>query len=97
VKVNNVGKEVLEFDGLDLPEVEEIWYKYETGYYDGIGVAVLRGPKGYQVMSLGHCSCNGPLENEPSTPEPTVAALRLRMSKSFESFSEEVLKAAEEA
>lgn len=39
-------------------------YSYEAGNYDGSGMAVWRNKKGeWAYQYLGHCSCNGPLED----------------------------------
>ncbi len=39
-------------------------YHYESGCYEGTGIAVWRNKKGeWAYQYLGHCSCNGPLED----------------------------------
>ena len=62
---------------LPLVGVTKIIYTYGIGYYEGTGHALLKfGHKGWAYAYLGHCSCYGPLDSVPTTPEaPTLAAL----------------------
>ena len=94
--VINVGAEKLsEYDDWGPFNADKIWYKYESAPYEGAGCAVLKDSSGYRVMSLGHCSCNGPLDNTPSTPEKTLDALRTRMTEEYLEFCDEVFAAVE--
>jgi hypothetical protein len=43
--------------------VEEIWYWYQTGSYEGSGQLLMRIGNEYDLIDLGHCSCNGPTED----------------------------------
>lgn len=43
--------------------VQEIWYWYTGGGWDGQGYMLLRSGDEYAIGSLSHCSCYGPLED----------------------------------
>ncbi len=38
-------------------------YKYKDGGYDGSGFAIWRNGDKFGYQEMGHCSCNGPLED----------------------------------
>ena len=40
--------------------VEELWYYYGAGSYEGTGYALMRVGDKWDGVSLGHCSCNDP-------------------------------------
>ena len=42
--------------------IEEIWYWYQTGSYEGAGQLLMRIGNEYALHDFGHCSCNGPTE-----------------------------------
>lgn len=77
MKINNVNKfPDKEYDYYDLSgfskydiknipkEVEEIWYWYGVGSYEGAGELIARLDNGlYMHHSCGHCSCFGPTED----------------------------------
>jgi hypothetical protein len=92
----NVGTEALsEYDDWAPFAADKIWYKYESAPYEGSGCAVLKDANGYRVMSLSHCSCGGPLDGTPSTPDKTLGDLRARMTKEYLEFCSEVFAAVE--
>lgn len=64
-KIISVGKTAM--DEYDLKHVTEVpfdllVYSYETGSYDGSGIAVGKMGDKYFYHEMGHCSCNGPME-----------------------------------
>lgn len=52
-----------------LHKVDEIWYWYQSGSYDGDGEMFLRKGDKYASSSLSHCSCYGPTEHLPKDTE----------------------------
>ena len=56
-----------EGDELDTDEFAsfpgEAWFYYETSGYDGRGYMIYTDGHKWDYELLGHCSCNGPLEN----------------------------------
>ncbi len=65
-KIISVGRD--ELSEWDLKEVEKLEfdlmvYGYENGGYDGSGFAAFKKGDKWFYQELGHCSCNGPLEN----------------------------------
>lgn len=42
--------------------VQEIWYWYTGGGWEGQGYMLLRSGDEYQIDSLSHCSCYGPMD-----------------------------------
>lgn len=44
-------------------DIDEIWYNYEAGGYEGSGQMIARKGDLYTHHDLSHCSCYGPLEN----------------------------------
>lgn len=53
-------QESLDFSDEDLKGIDELWYYYFCGCYEGSGVALLRIGDLYSNANLGHCSCNSP-------------------------------------
>jgi hypothetical protein len=51
-----------DIDNLIRLGVEEIWYWYQSGSYEGSGQLLMRIGNKYALEDLGHCSCNGPTE-----------------------------------
>ena len=84
-KVKNCDK----LNDWDLEKVRKILapadffiYNYNNGGYDGTGIAIWRENKKYGYAYLGHCSCNGPVEDLNSIMY-TLTQLR-KLSKSGE-------------
>ena len=42
--------------------IDEIWYYYVNGGYDGGGQLLLRKGDKYHLHDMGHCSCYGPTD-----------------------------------
>lgn len=49
--------ETLENDG-----IEQIWYFYSYGSYEGNGQILMRKDNLYHLHDAGHCSCYGPVD-----------------------------------
>jgi len=67
MNIINTGPDTLDFTGQAVPGCSTIVYYYENHGYDGSGsaVALIDNPFGNFVayrISLGHCSCYGPLD-----------------------------------
>jgi len=59
-----------DFDFNSIPSfVQEIWYWYSDGGYDGSGQMLLRSGDTYALSSISHCSCYGPCEDSSSIAE----------------------------
>lgn len=48
---------------IDCLELDEIWYWYAYGNYEGSGCILMRKGDLYDIDNLYHCSCNGPTDN----------------------------------
>ena len=48
---------------LDEAGVEEVWYWYACGSYEGCGQILMRRGSRWQLHYAGHCSCYGPTED----------------------------------
>lgn len=60
--------EIVELDKYELGNLEnlgidEIWYWYAAGDYEGSGQILMRKGDLYDVHDAGHCSCYGPTDN----------------------------------
>lgn len=56
---------VKELDSLDLQGhilYDNVWYWYVNGGYDGSGEIIVEYQGKWYYKSLGHCSCNSPLD-----------------------------------
>jgi hypothetical protein len=51
-----------DFEYLEKQGVEEIWYWYAYGSYEGLGQILMRSGDLYDIHDAGHCSCYGPTE-----------------------------------
>ena len=47
--------------GFDEIDVDELWYNYEYGDYEGSGLMIARIGDKYDLYDMSHCSCYGPL------------------------------------
>jgi hypothetical protein len=62
-KIGEIGElSDWEFKELEKLGVEEIWYWYACGSYEGIGQILMRSGNLYDIHDAGHCSCYGPTE-----------------------------------
>jgi len=66
-------KKIIATNEIDTPDdsrfpegAEWCVYDYEYGSYDGSGLAFFGGGGRFWEKSLGHCSCYGPWDNDPS-------------------------------
>lgn len=95
MKVNNIGKmpdnydryfsiAVLdEYDFKNLPQgLDEIWYWYAIGSYEGAGELLMRKGDLYDTRSLGHCSCYGPLDGATFNGKP-LHSVKSHMSAEY--------------
>ena len=56
--------ELDDYDLEDIPrDIEEIWYWYAIGSYEGSGNLIALRDGKYYLESLSHCSCYGPTEH----------------------------------
>jgi hypothetical protein len=90
--------DLYEFTEFDLDNligkgIDEIWYWYGCGGYEGIGWVLLRQGDTYDLHDLGHCSCFGPLDYcDPMWQSPET--IRERYSSEVMSEVADLLKAA---
>ena len=61
----SVGKDEIDWGWHHIQDVDWFVYWYENGYYEGNGFAVAKRGNELELYNLGHCSCYGPLENNP--------------------------------
>ena len=57
------GLDDYSLDKLVLLGIDECWYWYATGSYEGSGKILMRKGDLYDFTDIGHCSCNGPTDN----------------------------------
>lgn len=50
-------------DRLSEQGIDEVWYWYANGGYEGSGDMLLRRGDQWDTHGLGHCSCYGPIEH----------------------------------
>lgn len=51
-----------EVEELQKQGVDDCWYWYKQGGYEGSGQAILRKDGRWYMHDCGHCSCNGPVD-----------------------------------
>lgn len=73
-----------ELDDLIKVGVEEIWFWYARGGYEGSGQMLMRGHGGFDVHDMGHCSCYGPTERVTFNPKETLSGLRETVSDEYD-------------
>lgn len=81
--------EIMELENYDLITLEnlgidEIWYWYAQGGYEGSGQILMRKGDLYDVHDAGHCSCYGPTERADFIGKP--------FKELFDSISKEYMK-----
>lgn len=77
----------LESDSKCLKGIDEIWYYYFGGGYEGSGVALLRKGLLYTDCSLSHCSCCSPEDNIDNITDASyipLNELKSRLSKELD-------------
>ena len=55
--------DVRDIEALQKLDVDEAWYWYASGSYEGSGQILMRKGDKYDIHDMGHCSCYGPTEN----------------------------------
>ena len=79
-----LGKEWDRFDEYDVERIREMQgvdlfvYGYKDFGYDGSGMAIWRQGRKYGYSYLGHCSCNGPLDEIKYGQNTLVTLTQLR-------------------
>jgi hypothetical protein len=58
-----------DLEDLKSLNVDEVWYWYAAGDYEGSGKMLMRRGNKYDIHSLSHCSCYGPLEDAVFAPK----------------------------
>jgi hypothetical protein len=59
-----------ELDDLAPLELDEIWYWYWAGGYEGGGQLLMRRGDQYDIHDMGHCSCYGPTDSVDFVGQP---------------------------
>ena len=77
-----------EFDYIKTFGIDEIWYWYGSGSYEGAGQILMRKGKLYDLHNCGHCSCYGPTQDVAFNGKP--------LDKLVKSLSEDLFKEVEE-
>jgi len=71
MRVFQVGPEEIDYDRFDF---DWLVYWYQTGSYDGDGVAAYKRDGKFGWANLGHCSCYGP-EEQIGEPKMDIVSL----------------------
>lgn len=86
-KINSIGVNTLEdYELRDLEEVgfDFLVYDYENGGYEGSGFAAWKKGDNWFYHELGHCSCNGPMDNVQSSAKiPVTLEQVIALSEDF--------------
>ena len=56
------GDDLDDYELENLDGIEEAWYFYKSGSYEGSGQMLARVGDLWDIHDMGHCSCYGPLE-----------------------------------
>jgi hypothetical protein len=72
--------EEYEFLPEDREAIDEAWYWYGYGGYEGTGQLLMRHGDGYALHDMGHCSCYGPTDGIDTTTWEPLNKLRSRCS-----------------
>ena len=56
--------------------VDEVWYWYASGSYEGQGQILMRKDDKYDIHDMGHCSCYGPLEHAKFIPQTSEKLIK---------------------
>lgn len=90
----------LYIDQLDTIEklgVDEIWYWYGTGSYEGAGQLLMRKGNEYSLHSMGHCSCYGPIESDLEFSGETLEEIVKSCSGEYLKEIEELINLAKQS
>lgn len=90
--------EIQSFDKYDADRLEsfgidEAWYWYAAGDYEGSGQILMRRDDLYDIHDAGHCSCFGPTDDIKFIGFP-LNELKSRCSKELLEQVEDLLTAA---
>lgn len=108
MKVVSVGKDEISYylDGLNRNRpldiaIETVVYSYTNHGYEGSGMVVYTDNLGkYHFDELGHCSCNGPLENGFNaisyTRQEVIKLLKNRANQYGGEYARDILNKMEE-
>ena len=86
-----------DFEELKDTAVEEAWYWYACGGYEGAGYIIMREGSSFFLHDMGHCSCYGPLDGATDAlrvPYETLDALEAACTDDLESELAPLLKMA---
>ena len=73
-----------ELEGVECQGIDEIWYHYNCGGYEGWGHLLARIEDRYELFDLGHCSCYGPTDGIGKFEGDSLSALFGRCSKELQ-------------
>ena len=85
-----------DIERIEKLNIDEIWYWYEQGSYEGSGQMLMRRGDQFDLHDMGHCSCYGPTDNATFKPQ-TLKELKDSCSEELLSHTLELFNAAEEA
>ena len=81
-ELSELDQKAIQSEGID-----EAWYWYAYGFYDGIGSILMRKGDGYACHNMSHCSCYGPINDLPTSFIP-LNELRKQYEPNAELWSE---------
>ena len=71
-----------EIESLERLGVDEAWYWYAAGSYEGMGQILIKKGDNYYLHEMGHCSCYGPLDDISfATPYTDLDAIKNNCSE----------------
>lgn len=101
MRIHNIGSDTLsdsDYNEVKSSGLVEVWYRYEDGGYEGSGNLLGRNAEGkWYLHNLGHCSCNGPMEDfgrSMNDPFDSLEAIEARCSQGYCSEVKDLLEAA---
>ena len=61
--------------------IEEVWYWYTQGHYEGNGALIARNYENkFIAHDMGHCSCYGPTDRFNASEAKSLAEIRAELS-----------------
>jgi len=83
----------------DLEElgIDEVWYWYVSGSYEGSGQMIIRKEDKYYLHNMSHCSCYGPLDEIDMSDARAFSSLNEMKRRCSKHYLVEVLPLIEEA
>lgn len=70
--------------------VDEVWYWYASGSYEGSGQMLMRRGNLYDTHDMGHCSCYGPTDQVNFFEGLPLEELKRNMSVELKSYYEDI-------